>query len=202
MKFATLAAAFAATTAAAGSAIAGGYVAPVAEPVVVAPAPVMMPSMDWSGAYAGVTLGYDDADYDNDAGDVHISDEAANYGAFAGYNYDFGKWVVGGELEGIGSDLELNGAEADYIARAKAKVGYDAGKFLIYGTAGGAYAQLDRAGDKLIDTGYLYGVGLDYAVTDKVIVGAEVLQTEFDDFDGTGTDISSTSVGARVSMKF
>ncbi|MBW6417067.1 outer membrane beta-barrel protein [Celeribacter sp. PS-C1] len=178
-------------------AFAGGYSEPVIEQPTIAPAPVMPVSgSDWTGGYAGATLGYgwgDDAL--DDADDM-------TYGVFGGYNYDFGQFVLGGELEYLGSEIENDTANLDDMTRLKLRAGYDAGPALIYGVVGAAYANADIAGSSYSDTGYTYGVGVDYAVTDSINVGAEVLQNEFDEFDNSGTDLSATTVGARVSFKF
>ena len=52
------------------------------------------------------------------------------------------------------------------------------------------------------DTGFLYGLGVDYAVSDRWTVGGELLQNRFDDFDGTGTDLDATTLKAKVAMRF
>ncbi len=178
-------------------AFAGGYSEPVVEQPAIAPAPVaIMADTDWTGGYAGASLGYgwgDDAL--DDADDM-------TYGVFGGYNYDFGQFVLGGELEYLGSDIETGTAELEDMTRLKLRAGYDAGPALIYGVVGAAYANADIGGVSYDDTGYTYGLGVDYAVTDSVNVGAELLQNEFDGFDDSGSDLSATTLGARVSFKF
>ncbi|WP_226550927.1 MULTISPECIES: outer membrane beta-barrel protein [Celeribacter] len=178
-------------------AFAGGYSEPVIEQPTIAPAPVVPVSgSDWTGGYAGASLGYgwgDDAL--DDADDM-------TYGIFGGYNYDFGQFVLGGELEYLGSEIENDTANLDDLTRLKLRAGYDAGPALIYGVVGAAYANADIGGQSYNDTGYTYGIGVDYAVTDSINVGAELLQNEFDEFDNSGTDLSATTLGARVSFKF
>lgn len=178
-------------------AFAGGYSEPVIEQPTIAPAPVVPVSgTDWTGGYAGASLGYgwgDDAL--DDADDM-------TYGLFGGYNYDFGDFVLGGELEYLGSEIENGTANLDDLTRLKLRAGYDAGPALIYGVVGAAYANADIGGVSYDDTGYTYGIGVDYAVTDSINVGAELLQNEFDEFDNSGTDLSATTLGARVSFKF
>jgi outer membrane immunogenic protein len=51
-------------------------------------------------------------------------------------------------------------------------------------------------------TGIFYGVGFDYAVTDRMTVGAELLQHEFDNFDGTGLDVDALTFGVNAALRF
>lgn len=180
---------------------AGGLSEPVAEPVFVAPtpAPVMVASgRDWTGFYAGGSLGYADLEGD-DLGDDF---SGLVYGGHAGYNYDFGSYVIGAELEGTFGDID-DGAGIDFenVLRAKVRAGYDAGAFLPYVTAGYAQATVSADGTDIDDDGYFYGAGVDYAFTDNITVGAEVLQHEFEDFND-GSDVSALTGGLRVSYNF
>ncbi len=187
------------------AAFAGGMAEPVMTPaptVVAAPVAVAPMSADWSGFYAGASLGY---------GQVSASDNLFNgeepdgalYGLHAGYNYDFGRFVLGGELEYQGTDIQddASGIDLDAVARAKVRAGYDAGNFMPYLTAGYAQAYTGGALDA-DDGGAFYGVGVDYQFGQNFVIGAEVLQHQFDDFDGTGVDLDATTASLRVSYKF
>lgn len=172
------------------------------EPIVTAPpvAPVVVPvtqSNDWTGFYAGGSLGY--ANVDEDAGG--FDDDGTTYGVHGGYDYDFGDFVLGGELEISGFDLSDGGIDVDSVARAKVRAGYDVGNFLPYVTAG--IAQLNTGGAfNGDDTGAVYGIGLDYAYTDNIRVGGEILQHEFDNFDSSGLDLEATTAAVRLSFEF
>ncbi len=198
------AALIAAPLTAAGSFVqAGGLSEPVVAPTpvpVAAPAPIPT-GRDWTGFYAGGSLGYGDVDVDGVDGDF----EGLTFGGHAGYNYDLGSIVVGGELEAMGTnDFTLDGGdlELDTVLRAKVRAGYDAGAYLPYVTAGWAQATVDGgAAGELEDDGYFYGVGLDYALSDAFTVGGEYLRHEFEDFDGGG-DIQADTVALRVSYNF
>lgn len=190
-------------TAVAGFASAGGLSEPVAAPaptpVAPAPAPVAT-GRDWTGAYAGGSLGFGELDVPGVTGDF----EGLTFGGHVGYNYDLGSIVLGGEFEVSGANDFDNSAadlELDQVARLKLRAGYDAGNALPYVTAGWAQATVGTAGSDLEDDGYFYGLGLDYAVTDTVSVGGEVLRHEFDDFDGAG-DVTADTVALRVSYHF
>ncbi|MGR3463224.1 outer membrane protein [Limimaricola sp.] len=201
MKFSTSTLALALGVVAA-PAFAGGLAAPVADPVAPA-APVAVapaaPVSDWTGAYVGAQLGYGQAETSDDGFD----EDGAVYGAQAGYNYDFGRFVLGGELDYVGTEIDNDDNGIDGVARAKLRAGYDAGAFLPYVTAGYASAYTDEeiGGDDQFD-GYVYGAGLDYKVSENIVVGGEVLQHEFEDLGNTDVDLDATTAAMRVSYKF
>lgn len=187
----------------AGMATAGGLAEPIATPapVAVAPAPVMMGN-DWTGFYAGGQLGYGRLQSDT----VPEADEEAGaiYGVHAGYNYDFGSIVLGGEIDYDLTNIELPDAdtEVDSVARAKVKLGYDAGQFMPYITAGAARVTTSGGLDGDTD-GNFAGLGLSYLVSDSLIVGGEVLQHQFEDVtDLPGADVDATTLSLRASFKF
>lgn len=165
-------------------------------PTAVAAAPIAY-GADWGGAYFGATVGYGDANGTGYAADVN----GATYGAFAGYNYDIGTVVLGGELEFGGASItDANtGDSFESMTRLKAKVGYDAGRFLPYVTAGANY--LTKT-DSTSDWGYVAGAGVDYALSDSIVLGGEVLYNRWNDFNNTGNMINATTAAARVSFKF
>ena len=186
----------------AGAASAGGLSEPVNPAPVTVPAPVVAAPVygnDWTGFYAGGQLGYGNLQSDGFDEDI----DGATYGVHAGYLYDFGSLVVGGEIDYDATNIEDEVADVtlDSVARAKLKVGYDAGSFLPYLTGGVAQASVSGA-TELEDTGTFAGLGMDYAVTDSIRVGAEVLQHSFEDFDDSGLDIDATTASARISFSF
>ncbi|MFA8442611.1 outer membrane protein [Yoonia sp.] len=189
---------------AAGMASAGGMAEPVAEPapapVAVAPAPVMMGN-DWTGFYAGGQLGY--GQLDPDATTDPSEPDGAIYGVHAGYNYDLGSIVLGGEVDFDLTNIEVDtpAAEVDSVARLKAKLGYDAGQFMPYVTAGVAQVQTTDGLDGDTD-GSFAGLGLSYMMSDSLILGGEVLQHQFEDVADSGVDIDATTLSLRASFKF
>lgn len=186
-----IAALAAASALAGGTAQAGGLNEPVPAP---APAPIAVtpvaPSTDWTGFYAGGSLGTATVD----TGDAEI--DANTLGVHAGYNYDLGSIVLGGEFEASRLALDTDGDPEADVLRLKGRVGYDAGSVLPYVTAG--FASLD-SGDLSLDSesGAFYGVGADFAVTDQILIGAEVLQHEFED-----AGIDAQTLGLRASFRF
>lgn len=191
LAFATLGASLFAVTA-----HAGGYVTPVVEP---APAPIVTPVVtnvsDWSGFYAGLQYGQGDADvsFDGDS----VSDDFDAYGLHAGYNRDFGQFVLGGELDYNRIDLDDAG-EGDLV-RLRGRAGYDLGRFLPYVSLGAAHIDADD----LSETAFTYGIGADFKVTERVTVGAEYTRQDFDDVaDLSGVDLDTDMVQLRASFRF
>lgn len=153
----------------ASAASAGGYVAPVAEPVV-APTVEVQPVGEWAGAYAGGSIGYsfgadDEIGLDLYSGDTLIQRntdlgaadlKGVTAGLHAGYrwqrdNWVFGPelWIEGGSVDGSDSFL-LRGVEAElesslnYAVGLQFKTGYAVNpQTLVYGTAGAVYGDFD-----------------------------------------------------------
>ncbi len=194
MKFASAAAV--ASFAMGGAAFAGSLEEPMVEPMMTMP--VAAPAMggDWTGFYTGLQLGYGDAD-----GPGALDGNNGLYGFHAGYDYDFGKFVLGGEIDYDKTDIDLAGgvANIDSVARAKIKGGYDLGSTLIYATGG--YALADTTGGD--EDGAFYGIGMSYKVTEKYTVGAELLEHRFNDIGGVGgNDLDATTFTVRGSLRF
>ncbi|SLN59991.1 outer membrane protein [Roseisalinus antarcticus] len=185
-------------------AFAGGLADPAPDQVVAPvqmapPAPVPAPG-NWTGFYGGAQLGYGRIEADPlEDGEA----TGATYGLHGGYLYDFGSIVAGAEIDYEGSNIsdDPTGIDFDRFARAKLRVGYDAGRFQPYLTGGAVWAQTSGALDAE-DYGRFAGLGVEYKVTDRVRVGGEVLQHQFEDFDGTGLDLDATTASARVSFQF
>ncbi|WPY95616.1 outer membrane beta-barrel protein [Limimaricola variabilis] len=210
-----------------------GSLSPVVEQpaMVVTPAPVAPPVMNWAGAYAGATLGYGELGLDADLeelaadfiGDVEIdelpslslTDDGVAYGAHFGYNWQNQRTVFGVEMAVLGTEAELEiaaegesfGAELDYAARLMGKVGYQFAEALFYGTAGVAYAEFggtgDASGESEDETGYAYGVGMEYMLTQNISLGAEYVRHRFEDIGGLDdVDAEFATTSARMSYHF
>ena len=198
MKKLALTLAAVASTAAAVPALAGGLNEPVVEPVI-APAPAPMATDgDWTGGYGGVALSY---------GDVSVGATDGNgalAGIRAGYDWDFGKFVVGGGLDYDWSNVELdNGVDTiDNVARLRLRAGADMGPALLYATAGLARAEATVGGASLSDNGYFGGIGADYKIRDNLTIGGEILMHRFDNFANSGADVDATTAGINVGLRF
>ncbi|WP_299965520.1 porin family protein [uncultured Roseobacter sp.] len=193
------AAAIAATTIMTAPVLAGSLEEPVITPAPAAPPPApVYTGGDWTGFYAGAQIG--DIDVEGDGAIDGSDGDDTTFGLHAGYNYDFGSWVVGGELDydDAGFDLDPVGAEVDNVWRAKLRGGYDFGRTLVYATAG--LAELDTSvGD---DTGEFYGLGVSYKATEQFIISGEYLMHEFDDIGSDGVDADADTITLRASWQF
>ena len=102
---------------------------------------------EWTGFYIGIGAGLLDVDTN-----VGLSDDGRGYGVHAGYRYDFGDWVVGGELEHDWNDVGLApGVVVDDVSRLKASVGYDLGTAMLYLAVGAADVSVSGVGDETGD---------------------------------------------------
>lgn len=173
---------------------AGSLVEPTPEPVIE---PTYVPidtSATWTGAYGGLNLGYGDVD-----GTGTADGDDMTYGLHLGYDYDFGQYVLGGELEYDDADIDLNGAaNTNSVTRLKLRAGYDLGRTMIYATAGAAHLDTNIGSD----TGAFVGAGVAYQVTDRFVLGGEVLEHRFDDIGGSGVDADATTFNLRGSFRF
>jgi opacity protein-like surface antigen len=193
-------AALLATAALSSPALAGGPTEVQPEPVIAAPVAPAPMSADWSGFYAGAQLGYADIG-SNGAG---LDGNGWLGGVHAGYRWDFGQYVAGAELDYDTADIDLAGGTStlDDVARLKLMGGAKFGNSLLYATAGAAYADATVGPVSRSDNGWFIGAGMDVAINDSWSVGGEVLQHQFDNFDGTGVDLDATTLKAKVSLRF
>lgn len=153
-------------------------------------------STDWTGGYIGAQLGY--ANVGTSLAGVDGGDFIG--GIIAGYDYDFGTWVMGGGLDYDMSSIDLSGAaKVENVFRAKLRAGYKIDAGLLYATAGWARASTDTLGDS---DGYLIGAGYDYQMSGGYSLGGEVLYHKFDDYNKTGVDVDATTFQLRAAYRF
>ncbi len=186
--------------AAAGPALAGGPTVVESEPVIVESVAPVAASADWSGFYAGVQLGY--ADVDSNAGG--LDGNGLMSGIHGGYRWDLGSYVVGTEVDFDSPEVDLGGTTGtlDDVARLKLIGGGEFGNSLIYAATGVAYANATVGGASLSDNGWFYGAGVTVALNDRWTLGGELLQHNFNDFDGSGVDLDALTATARVALRF
>jgi outer membrane immunogenic protein len=184
---------------AAPAAFAGSAAAPLVEPQIAAPAaPAMPASVDWTGPYAGVTLGFARTRWDEGR------ESHAGGGAHIGYNSDMGNWVVGGEL-GLapGFDQTIGDREIKWGAAARLKAGPKfgpGGNTWGFGSLGLAHVRSDdvNGGDRQNSNGWLVGVGASHMLQNNVIVTGEINHSRFNG----ESDFRSTGVALGVSFRF
>lgn len=185
----------------AGSALAGGYTTPVAnpEPLVIAPV-VVEDASDWTGFYAGAQYGKGSAELSLDG--VNDDEDMDAYGLHGGYLHDFGKFVLGGELDYNKLDIDNVDDKGD-LTRLRARAGYDMGRFMPYVTLGVAKLSVDTGTYDISETDVTYGIGGDFKVTNNFTVGAEYTKQDFNDVDDIdGLDLDTDSVQLRAAYHF
>jgi opacity protein-like surface antigen len=111
--------------------------------------------------------------------------------------------VAGAEANYDWANIDLGAGESlDHIARLKLIGGYDMGNTLLYGTVAAVHADATLGGVSSSDNGWGAGIGVDYALTNSMTLGAEVMEHRFDNFSGTGTDLDATTLNARLGFRF
>lgn len=182
-------------------------------------------AQDWSGFYAGATLGkssidtsWTDLDYDWVGYNVEVGsydEDSAAVGLNVGYNWQVGNMVFGVAGGFAYQDVSNTTFEFDdvyidnslsFTADLRATGGYAIGKFLPYVTAGVAISDLEHSWHEINDTpdswpdfenktAVVYGVGVEYSVNDKISVGAQWLRYDF------GDETSTNPLGYRMEVE-
>jgi opacity protein-like surface antigen len=183
--------------------------------LVPAPAPAAAPS--WTGFYVGVQYeGHPTLDESQD-GFGFVSDYGGTLvGAFGGYRHDFGRVVLGAELDYVRGAFErdkvapfvfvLPGFDNPFVNlfRFGGEVGVDLGNVLVYAAAGTANIEINYGGvfGLYESTGSFYGLGIDYRINDHLVFGVEYLQNEFSDFDSPIAIYDVSSIAMNVAVTF
>ena len=163
-------------------AIAGNIDTAIADPVITPPTSTVT---DWSGGYVG--LSYSSVDGTMEwSGHSTVFDyiEDSAIGVFAGYNWQSGNLVYGGELNVTGGLVGVNGHGFDYTSEGlgntielRARAGYATGDMLAYGFFG--YGRSSYGTNSRVDVaGVTYGAGVDYMVTTSMFAGLEFSHRE------------------------
>ncbi len=144
----------------------------------------------WTGFHLGVHVGTSELS----AGP--LDDSGTMYGIQAGYNHDFGQFVLGGEIDFSTAEYTILGATGDIDSiRVKLRGGYDLGRAMVYGIIGaGSFDDGTTS-----ETGSTLGLGVSYKATGNIIVSGEYLR---DSIDVTGVDVDIDSLSLRAAYKF
>jgi len=190
--------------------------------------PVAGSAYDWSGFYAGGHIGAANShiratDVQQPSGGFFtdlvpagtegfsFSDTNIAGGVHAGYQFQSGQFVFGGEatwtFTGIDKtitspyfpDSDTETGKLKHYATVVGRVGYAFDQFLVYakgGYAGGEVGFRARDNDALVTyeqndwhNGYAVGVGIDYALTDKLVLGVDYTHIDLGSKTGTGPNV-------------
>lgn len=186
-----------------------------------APVAYESPSFSWTGFYLGANVGYSWAEIDDGtfgAGVVFDNEiDGISGGIQAGYNYDFGGFVLGleadAQLANIEETYSFVGGDVDYginsfgSVRARAGVAIDRALPYITGGLAWANAEIDTPAGSDDNTlwGWTIGAGLEYAVADNITVKGEYLYADYDGetyFDAFDSDFTTHTVRLGLNYKF
>ncbi len=178
---------------------AGGPIAVAEEPAPVAPVAPVAQLADWTGPYIGVAFGGTSGDAET-GGLSFDYDNGTAASILAGYNFQNGNFVYGGELAYSSvSDMVLapvvNGGDdtLDSMVDLRGRLGYATGNALFYGALGYAWADTTINGtDSASADGMSLGVGVDYLVNDQFFLG----------LDYTSRDLSGTNENPANTFDF
>jgi opacity protein-like surface antigen len=156
-------------------------------------APAWAANKPWDGFYIGGNLGWT-----GDVGDLSFRDESLGQdltfhggdsggGLLGGFHAGYG-WSMNSNLYlGLESDIDF-AEDIDYLGSVRGRLGYGGDRWLAYGTAGVAFGggqgdfTVESASNGLTNysrnrdkAGFVGGVGLEYAISSNVTIGAEAL---------------------------
>ncbi|WP_296744175.1 outer membrane protein [Mesorhizobium sp.] len=192
--------------------------------------PMTAPGFDWTGYYAGLQAGYGwgRSDISGTLGTPFSASPDVDGGFVGGHVaglWQFNQAVVGAQAElnyaSVDGSAPLTGGNSvgsnvKWFGSVNAEAGVAADRWLIYGIGGVAFAGLEtsQAGATgfartRTGTGWTIGAGVNYALTDKVVVGAQYRyydfgKEHFDAPDGSDRDqdVKLNTVGVNFSYKF
>ena len=122
--------------------------------------------------------------------------EGFSLGAKLGYDYQVGDIVLGVLTDGFYSFADGNGrgagagvyeSELNFYGTVRGRLGYAFGRFMVYGTAGYAYGELEvrnsltGASDGEMLSGWTYGGGLEFVWNEDVTLHGGYRRIDFND---------------------
>lgn len=205
-----------ATAAAAGLAVpalAGGPTVVVDDPMPAA-APVPVAAHDWSGPYVGLSYGKSRGSQLTDVtlGPVYDFSSGNVPGIHLGYLMQRNNFVYGGELSYLRyNEVIMAGLPAYHMDSSldlKGRVGLASNRVLFYGILGYSMAKfpVDTLAVEYKPKGPSYGLGFDYAATERLTVGLEYLARKMDADSPNGAtsdiEVDLNTVSLRVGFSF
>jgi outer membrane immunogenic protein len=189
-------------------------------PSRAAPAPVFaaVPVFTWTGFYVGVNAG---AGFNANNKDIVVpgfgvigsnDDVGFTGGGQVGYNYQFGQFVAGLEADiqfaDIGSGRNdalivafpglvgvIDNSSDRFFGTVRGRLGFAIDRALVYATGGFAYGDVgNRFGGGDTNSGWTVGGGIEYALTNNIIVGVEGLYVNL------GNDKNADVVAIRAGV--
>jgi outer membrane immunogenic protein len=193
-----------ATVAAAGTALAADM---SARPYYTAPTPLSAAS--WAGPYLGATIGYEWGSVSNNP----TRPAGVAGGIEAGYNWQFGQFVVGAETDISASAAQDTFAPWQFsnpwFGTTRARAGVAIGNTLVFGTAGLAYGGLTATtpgnlSESHSALGWSAGAGVEVGFMPHWSAKAEWLYLDLSNhnFTVTGTNNGLTANLLRLGVNY
>lgn len=163
--------------------------------------------VDWSGLTLGA-IGTVAGGEDYWPGDgTYDLKTSAFGGAFVSYNVQMDQVVAGAEIKAqFGKMKETDYPSFFYNAfyDFNGKLGYAAGNALIFASGGLTLASGEDDGESFTSSGYNIGGGIDFQLTDRVVVGGEYSYRALNDYcpHDLPFELSSHSAAAKVGFRF
>lgn len=172
-------------------------------------------AFSWNGVYAGVHGGYAWADNDiaTFGAAATFTPSSGIFGVQFGYNRHIApNWVLGYEVDFSWVDLSATGpvpgflggaVDTNFFGTARTRLGYASGPWLIYGTAGVAWATSTFALNPAImnfdraQIGYAVGAGVEYALNRNWSAKIEYL---FADLDGGNSTLAANAANSDLTL--
>jgi outer membrane immunogenic protein len=168
------------------------------KPYYASPAPT---GYNWMGAYAGVNAGYQWGKITNSA----VEPDGILGGLQAGYNWQAGQFVIGGE-----ADIQASGADDTFapykfsnpwFGTMRARAGWAFSNILLYGTFGLAYGELKGENLNLDESkthiGWAGGGGMEVGFTPNWSAKIEYL---YMDLSNRSYSITGADNGLQTNM--
>jgi len=167
----------------------------------------MQRSADWSGFTVGVigTVAGGEDDWPGDG--IYDLDTGLFGGAFVSYDYQIDNVVVGAVAKAQWGKMKET-AYPTFFYNAfydiNGRLGYAMNNALVYASGGLTIASIEEDGLGFTSTGYNLGAGIDFQLTEKVVLGGEYTFRSLSDDcpHGFPFELSSHSFTAKIGYRF
>ncbi len=171
----------------------------------------------WAGAYVGVAIGHG---YLNDvfpATGAKATGDDSVYGAFAGYNLQWGPIVLGAEVSADKADIMFTDGStiaSKYLYGARLRGGLANDWVFAYGSVGVQHGVTNEVPFPISlsapmnrDTALELGAGIDFAVTNNIALGVNYTYAKYKEFGnftflGNTVDVETQKLLLRLSYNF
>ena len=183
--------------------------ADISAPRAYTKAPVVSPVTNWSGFYIGAVGGYAS---ETTGGGLFGDVKGGFGGGTVGYNWQFGRYVLGLEGDGTFGDVSRSvsafGAtettKVDSFSTIRGRFGVAVDQVLLYGTGGLALADTKVSAtafgvtisDSNVQTGWTAGAGVEWLFVPHWSLKAEYLYRRFDSITLLGVPTGTLAVNS------